>query len=68
MAMDSKIEWCDHTVNAWIGCAKVSAGCANCYADALDARLRFGKKAAGRLLDGVTHDGRPDAPVAVPRG
>jgi protein gp37 len=26
------IEWCDYTFNPWIGCAKVSPGCKNCYA------------------------------------
>ncbi|HOK44347.1 MAG TPA: DUF5131 family protein [Bryobacteraceae bacterium] len=36
----SKIEWTDHTFNPWIGCAKVSEGCANCYAEALmDKRM-----------------------------
>lgn len=30
---NSKIEWCDHTFNPWEGCAKVSPGCKNCYAD-----------------------------------
>lgn len=29
---NSKIEWTDHTWNPWVGCAKVSDGCANCYA------------------------------------
>ena len=33
MGADSKIEWCDHTFNPWIGCTKVSPGCANCYAE-----------------------------------
>lgn len=33
MSENSKIEWCDHTYNAWIGCTKVSPGCANCYAE-----------------------------------
>ncbi|RRJ97847.1 DUF5131 family protein [Opitutaceae bacterium TAV4] len=37
MAKDSKIEWTDHTFNPWIGCTKVSPGCANCYAAAQDA-------------------------------
>lgn len=27
------IAWCDHTFNPWIGCTKVSTGCANCYAE-----------------------------------
>jgi protein gp37 len=30
---NSLIEWCHHTVNFWWGCAKVSAACANCYAE-----------------------------------
>ena len=33
MGRDSLIAWTHHTFNAWIGCAKVSAGCANCYAE-----------------------------------
>lgn len=32
---NSKIEWCDHTLNPWIGCQKVSAGCQHCYAETL---------------------------------
>lgn len=31
----SKIEWCDHTFNPWIGCQKVSRGCDHCYAEHL---------------------------------
>lgn len=39
MAADTKIEWCDHTFNPWIGCTKVSTaatcggGCDGCYAE-----------------------------------
>lgn len=33
MAQNSKIEWTDHTVNLWWGCAKVHTGCKNCYAE-----------------------------------
>jgi len=33
MSATTKIEWCDMTFNPWIGCTKVSAGCANCYAE-----------------------------------
>lgn len=29
----SPIEWADYTFNPWIGCTKVSPGCANCYAE-----------------------------------
>ena len=44
MATNSKIEWCDHTVNLWWGCAKVHTGCKNCYAERMSKRLagRFG--------------------------
>jgi protein gp37 len=31
MALNSGIEWTDHTLNFWIGCKKVSEGCQNCY-------------------------------------
>lgn len=33
MAENSKIEWTDHTFNAWTGCTKVSAACDFCYAE-----------------------------------
>lgn len=42
MVENSKIEWCDHTFNAWIGCAKVSPGCENCYAEEM-MDSRFGR-------------------------
>jgi hypothetical protein len=35
MATNSNIEWCDHTVNFWSGCTKVSPACAHCYAEKL---------------------------------
>ena len=38
MAANTKIEWCHATFNPWRGCTKVSAGCANCYAETLSAR------------------------------
>ena len=38
MAENSKIEWTHHTFNPWRGCTKVSAGCANCYAETMSAR------------------------------
>lgn len=44
---NSKIEWTTHTFNPWIGCTKVSPGCAHCYAENLmDTRL--GKVAWGK--------------------
>jgi len=42
MGAGSKIEWCDHTFNPWMGCTKVSEGCAHCYAEAMMDR-RYGK-------------------------
>jgi protein gp37 len=44
---NTKIEWCDATFNPWIGCTKVSPGCANCYAETLMdtrmGRVKWGK-------------------------
>lgn len=38
---DTKIEWAHHTFNPWIGCAHISPGCANCYAEAqMDHRYK----------------------------
>lgn len=44
---DSKISWTDHTFNPWIGCTKVSPGCANCYAAAMDYRWGHGSWGPG---------------------
>jgi protein gp37 len=33
MGAGTNIQWCDDTWNPWRGCTKVSAGCANCYAE-----------------------------------
>lgn len=38
MAENSKIEWCDHTFNPWVGCTKVSPACDNCYAEGWSKR------------------------------
>lgn len=37
---NSKIEWCDHTVNFWWGCKEVSEACKNCYARAIAKRFK----------------------------
>jgi len=38
MAENSKIQWTDMTFNPWRGCTKISAGCANCYAETMSGR------------------------------
>lgn len=40
MAGTSSIEWTDATWNPITGCTKVSAGCANCYAEGIARRFR----------------------------
>jgi protein gp37 len=46
MAENSAIAWTDHTFNPWMGCTKVSAGCAHCYAEQL-MDIRYGKASWG---------------------
>ena len=38
--MPTKIEWTDEAWNPVTGCTKVSAGCTNCYAEAMSKRLQ----------------------------
>ena len=40
MSQNSKIEWTDATWNPVTGCTKISAGCANCYAEKFAERFR----------------------------
>ncbi len=47
MAENSNIEWTDHTFNPWIGCTKVSPGCANCYAETLNNRMKWAEWGKG---------------------
>lgn len=42
MSENTKIEWCDHTFNAWEGCQKVGPGCDHCYAETRNARFAGG--------------------------
>jgi len=49
MAESTKIEWADSTFNPWIGCAKISPACDNCYAEALmDKRMGRVEWGAGK--------------------
>jgi protein gp37 len=47
MGFDSSIEWTTHTFNPWWGCTRASAGCQNCYAEAL--AKRYGQNVWGPL-------------------
>jgi protein gp37 len=46
---NTKIEWCDHTVNLWIGCTKVHTGCDNCYAE--KQSIRWGNNVWGNNVE-----------------
>ena len=49
MAQQTEIAWCDSTFNPWIGCTKVSPGCAHCYAERdFDLRKHMAKWGAGQ--------------------
>ena len=43
MAANTKIAWCDSTLNWWEGCTKITEGCRFCYAEARDKRFTGGK-------------------------
>jgi len=47
MGEQTGISWTDSTWNPWIGCTKVSPGCANCYAETLMDH-RYGKVKWGK--------------------
>lgn len=44
---DSKIAWTMHTFNPWVGCAHMSPGCENCYAEAQNNRFKWNGGAWG---------------------
>ncbi len=49
MGETTGIAWTNHTFNPWMGCAHVSPGCENCYAEALGkrtGRVEWGEEAA----------------------
>lgn len=65
MSAKTKIEWCDSTWNPVVGCSKVSAGCANCYAERMVNRFpdltgvhRYSDQTGERYCDGLGWDGR----------
>lgn len=48
MGTETKIVWCHHTYNDWIGCTRVSEGCANCYGETLAKRYRWAEWGPGK--------------------
>ena len=61
MAKNSNIEWTHHTFNPWWGCAKVSPGCKNCYAESWAVRVGlqvWGTRSPRRFF-GNDHWGEP---------
>jgi protein gp37 len=48
MAQASAIEWTNSTWNPVVGCRKISAGCANCYAERMAKRLAAMARSARR--------------------
>ena len=62
MSATTHIQWCDATFNPWIGCTKVSPGCAHCYAELstptrvlrADGRETWGRGAARQRTSAAT--------------
>lgn len=62
MGEETKIEWCDHTFNAWWGCTKVSPACDHCYAETWAKRTGHPDLwgvTAGRRTFGLAHWAEP---------
>lgn len=62
MGADSNIAWTDASWNPWWGCAKVSPGCAHCYAETFSKRVGqdiWGKDHAFRFF-GDKHWAEPE--------
>lgn len=61
MGDKTKIEWCDASWSPVSGCTKVSAGCANCYAERMVSR--FGDKIHGGFKPDPYSDPTPFSQV-----
>jgi protein gp37 len=60
----SKIEWTESTWNPVTGCTKVSAGCANCYAERMAKRLHaMGQHNYRNGFEVTTHDHALEQPL-----
>lgn len=54
MAENSAISWTSHTFNCWHGCAKISPGCDNCYAERESQRFNGDKVLWGANAERLT--------------
>ena len=63
--MSTKIEWTDETWSPITGCTKISAGCANCYAERMARRLagRYGYPKAPHHFDVTLRPERLEQPL-----
>lgn len=57
--IDSKIQWCDDTVNVVEGCEQVDADCRACYAMGIAARFAQDRVVARREEDGAPMETKP---------
>lgn len=57
MGEQTKISWCDSTLNIWVGCEKIGAGCKLCYAS--DWAKRYGRDFSKRTLTTVANRTQP---------
>jgi len=56
----TKIEWADKVWNPVTGCTKVTAGCANCYAERFSLRLKHMEQSAVKYRNGFQPTVHPD--------
>lgn len=65
MAAKSAIEWTESTWNPVTGCTKISAGCANCYAERMSRRLKaMGQNNYANGFEVTLHDDALRLPMA----
>lgn len=71
MAENTKIEWCEHTHNEWIGCTEVSPACQACYAahlmDTRLGRVKWGRPGEGAGTRSLTSEANRRKPYAWDR-
>ena len=61
----TKIEWTEKTWNPVTGCSKISAGCANCYAEKMSNRLKaMGQKKYSNGFAVTLHDEVLNEPIS----